>query len=450
MTAAPTEAPTEAPTAPAIPECALNGAGTITIERCSADAATLAVDQGATCTSQWDPAFPKSNVQYDSLTVSTPGVSNCTSQSVADVGFVIDASGSVGSDNFQKLLVMMQNITDRLDIGSAGTRVGVLRYSSKSRTKVVIPLGQHNTKAALKTAIENIGYTRGLTYTAYAIDKAHSDLFADARPGVPRVMIVVTDGKSTTDYGRPLSTAAQAVKDAGYTVFAIGVSGAKLSELNLISSDPDQIYSQFVANFQLLDTLTNQLVKMICTTSGGLSGVQTQSIKTTEIGEYTMTYVAASSHDPSVKSVPIRRVINVVDTAGPSWSGFNGTLPDVEIEAGVASNASAAILSVAPVATDRCCVTCPPPVVQFIVTPASSTPNDNLAKFYCGKTASEGSTLANTAAALVTNTQNFDNFGTACGSYKIEWDAVDDAGNHAYVTQNVRVRDTTAPIQSIS
>jgi hypothetical protein len=341
---------------------------------------------------------------------------------------------------------MMQDVVERLDIGAQKVRVGVLRYSSKgsANTKVVIPLGMHTDKASLKAAIGAIAYTKGLTYTAQAIDKARTDLFKSARSDTPKVMIVVTDGKATVDRGRSLAAAVTAAKNDQFTMFSVGVAGAKPAELDLIASDPDSKYSTMIANFDLLSTLTNVLVKEICTTSGGLTGQPVTAISTTAVGTYTRSYVAHSTIDPSVLSSPITQTVHVVDTSGPVWTPT--TLADLVIEAGTTADNSAAIAASKPIATDKC--SSDTPIVQFVVTVEPATAGSDLTKFYCGKTAAAGGQAAATVAAMVTANQDFIHFAEACGKYRVTWDAVDDAGNHAFVTQSVLVADTTAPVTS--
>jgi hypothetical protein len=204
--------------------------------------------------------------------------------------------------------------------------------------------------------------------------------------------------------------------------------------------------SQWDSTFPQTDV---KYTSLTFTSSSGGANEAVASVATTQVGKYTMTYVTASSHDPSVTSDPVDRIISIVDTVGPAWTPTTSAeLSDVEVEASITSNANEIILAAAPSASDDCGTSAP--TRTFMVTQASATENDDLTIFYCGQTSSEGSALAATAARLVTSTQNFDNFGTACGSYTIEWDAVDDAGIHSYLTQTVHVRDTTSPVQDVS
>ena len=49
----------------------------------------------------------------------------------ADIVFIVDSSGSIGSENFDKLKVFLQNMVNGFDIDPTLTRVGLLRFNDK-------------------------------------------------------------------------------------------------------------------------------------------------------------------------------------------------------------------------------------------------------------------------------------------------------------------------------
>jgi hypothetical protein len=73
----------------------------------------------------------------------------------------------------------------------------------------------------IHTGIQRLGYPDTGTYTNLAIDWANSELTAKARPGVPRVIVVVTDGQSEN----PALTeqAAARAKNNGIEMYALGM-----------------------------------------------------------------------------------------------------------------------------------------------------------------------------------------------------------------------------------
>ena len=460
-TAAPTALPTSSPTAPSRPTCTLSGNNNVKLERCS-DVAQF-VDSGANCLSGTAGEVQTFKAPSTTISLATPGTLSCSQSSKAEVIFVIDASGSVGSRNFKKVLDTVKNIVDKLDIGADGVRVGVLRYASKNDARrdnpqVSIELGSTNVKAELVKKIEAIAYTGGLTYTANAIDKTRLEMFSKARPNVPKIVMVVTDGEST-DGGRndvDLIDKANQLRSlvdpsgAGSDgiVYALGIATNNMGattkrnidrEMNAIATPG---YAQMIANFDVLSVTANVLVDLICTSSGGIKGAPAASIDTSEVGEYTLSYTAANPIDTTLVSKPVTRTVTIIDTTGPKWSTGSAV---IVFEAADVKGASATIAAagVLPTASNKCSSTAP--TVQLRVSPAAAVAGDDLTTFYCGLGAIEGATKAADVAAAATVAQDLSTLVGVCGRYTVKWTAMDAAANKNTILQEVYVRDTSAP-----
>ena len=163
--------------------------------------------------------------------------------------FVTDESTSVGSANYQIMKQFIRNITSAYEIGPDDVQVGLLSYSSSHTFQFF--LNTYSTRSSVLSAIDALPYTGGGTNTAGALDAIRSQAFTEAngaRPaseGVPRVVIVITDGASE-NMAATLS-AARGLHDDGYIVFAVGIAGANEDELNGIASDP--AYVSFIISF---------------------------------------------------------------------------------------------------------------------------------------------------------------------------------------------------------
>lgn len=94
----------------------------------------------------------------------------------ADIVFALDASGSIGDDNFRKETQFVTNVIASLDIASPsnpnGVQVGLLTFSDN--VSIQFQLNNFTDKRQLLEAI-NAPYTRGSTNTAYAIRYASLD-----------------------------------------------------------------------------------------------------------------------------------------------------------------------------------------------------------------------------------------------------------------------------------
>ena len=84
-----------------------------------------------------------------------------------DVVFILDASGSVGSGNFQLMLQFVRDLVDTFDVGSSKIRVGVQKYSSGTNTE--FNLKTYYDKNAMKTRIMQVVYTGGGTNTGNCV-----------------------------------------------------------------------------------------------------------------------------------------------------------------------------------------------------------------------------------------------------------------------------------------
>jgi len=231
------------------------------------------IDEGAQCTNKWDPAFIGGrHIQMSSMVMTSPHTSSCVSTSKAEVLFVLDQSGSVGRKEFGMMKDWMKRIVSRLDIGSSGVRVAATKYSNDALLQWTLSDGIDMNELMAK--IDSITYGRGGTYTGKAIQHAYDTMFSDARAGINRVTIVITDGLSHDNAVGPSQKLKTMVGPAGATmkVFALGVgktmgSGNGAREIEAIASSGGLTnkYAFTVINFGMLDSIADRLVTDICT-----------------------------------------------------------------------------------------------------------------------------------------------------------------------------------------
>ena len=182
--------------------------------------------------------------------------------------FVLDSSGSIGSTNFQKMRNFVNKVVNDLEIGPTRTQVGVIVFSSSAF--ISFNLSTYSSRETLTSAVNQITYSGGGTNTAQALNLLINEGFAEARPkiqGVPRVAIVVTDGKSND----PLLTVAAAEalrREPSITTYAVGIGNANINELNAIASKRNgQNLTRYIGSFDLteLERLQEDLREQTCT-----------------------------------------------------------------------------------------------------------------------------------------------------------------------------------------
>ncbi|WAR30024.1 MATN2-like protein [Mya arenaria] len=74
----------------------------------------------------------------------------------ADIVFILDASGSVGASNFQKMLGFVNTLVDGFPIGPTQTHIGLLTFDTKVYNQ--FHLNKYNDKTAIKNAVTSTQY----------------------------------------------------------------------------------------------------------------------------------------------------------------------------------------------------------------------------------------------------------------------------------------------------
>lgn len=200
-------------------------------------------------------------------TTRRPGPIKCTA--TGDVVFAIDSSGSVGQDNFYRVLNFTYFTVDGLDIDSGQFRVGVTTFSDTSRLE--FNLGDFTKKEDIEQALkERVHYVYGNTHTAHALRRARTEMFtapAGDRPDIPNVVVVVTDGQSNVNHELTLPEA-RALKNAGVTIITVAVGfTSETTELVGLTSAPVSQNLIYVTDYESLDKLKDQLIDPLCTDS---------------------------------------------------------------------------------------------------------------------------------------------------------------------------------------
>ncbi|XP_018093529.1 matrilin-4 isoform X2 [Xenopus laevis] len=186
---------------------------------------------------------------------------NKCSTGYVDLVLVIDGSKSVRPQNFELVKEFVINIVDSLAISAQGTHIGLVQYSSRVRTE--FSLDQYKNAQDIKTAVKNVQYMEKGTMTGLALKHMVEQSFSEAegaRKNVPKIGLVFTDGRSQDD----ISEWAKKAKEAGITMYAVGVGKAVEDELNEIASEPVNKHSFYTADFSTMNLIAEDLKLNIC------------------------------------------------------------------------------------------------------------------------------------------------------------------------------------------
>jgi hypothetical protein len=93
-------------------------------------------------------------------------VTKCTK--VVDIAMIVDESGSIGSADFEKIKTFVGDVISRFSVAPFGAHFAAVKYSSHPRE--VFSLTKYTDAVQLHTAVRNMNYFGGSTYTGRAFE----------------------------------------------------------------------------------------------------------------------------------------------------------------------------------------------------------------------------------------------------------------------------------------
>lgn len=189
----------------------------------------------------------------------TSYVSGLICDVAADVGFVIDGSKSISSGDWPKGLNFVANLINNLYITPEGIHAGIVVYSTFINEKV--PLNPFKSKPLLMAMTKSLKQPKQGTNTALGVDTMRQMFRNQGRYDAPKVMIIVTDGKSTNP-GQTKIQAARA-KAEGAIIITVGIGGSSMFKDEIRDIATKNKYFE-VADYRSLTTIIQQLRDLIC------------------------------------------------------------------------------------------------------------------------------------------------------------------------------------------
>ncbi|XP_035529095.1 collagen alpha-6(VI) chain-like [Morone saxatilis] len=175
-----------------------------------------------------------------------------------DLLFLIDSSGSIYPNEYQKMKDFMKSVISKSVIGKDEVHVGVMQFSDVQQLE--FNLNQYSSKDAMSNAIDNMLQIGGGTDTGKAITQVsqYFDVGNGGRPNLRQRLMVITDGEAQDEVKHP----AAALRAKGVTIYAIGVKDANTTQLLEISGSPDKVYTE--RDFDALKDLESQVALELC------------------------------------------------------------------------------------------------------------------------------------------------------------------------------------------
>ena len=183
-----------------------------------------------------------------------------------DVAFIIDSSGSIGRRNYLKQKNFVKEVAKSFGLAPDQSQAAMVLYSNTA--SVQARFGQYASTEEFAKAVDALPYERGQTRIDRALDVAATDIFSEARAGVPKLALLITDGTQTAAAdAKGLREASEPLRKAGVRVLAVGVgSGVDQDELRLVTDSDDDVV--LAADFQDLLLKIGNLTSRACELAG--------------------------------------------------------------------------------------------------------------------------------------------------------------------------------------
>ncbi|KAM6915073.1 collagen alpha-1(XII) chain [Xenentodon cancila] len=179
----------------------------------------------------------------------------------ADVVLLVDGSYSIGLANFAKVRAFLEVLVNSFAIGPDKVQISLVQYSRDPHTEFY--LNTHQDLSSVLKAVRTFPYRGGSTNTGRAMTYVRERIFQTnrgARANVPRVTILITDGKSSDAFKEPASK----LRKADVEIFAVGVKDAVRSELEAIANEPAETHVYTVEDFDAFQRISKELTQSIC------------------------------------------------------------------------------------------------------------------------------------------------------------------------------------------
>ncbi|XP_062412878.1 collagen alpha-6(VI) chain-like isoform X2 [Sardina pilchardus] len=188
---------------------------------------------------------------------------DCTRTEVADMIFLVDGSSSISADQYKSLQSFMISFVNSMNIGESLVRFGAIVYSDSAKSEFT--LNQYNTSREVRTAITNITKPGGNTFTGaalrYALDYFGKEYGGRREEDVNQILFIITDGAATDPVVLPVWS--NEIINYGIIIYAIGVAGANMSELAIMTGgDRRKVF--YVEDYDALEFLHKSISSELC------------------------------------------------------------------------------------------------------------------------------------------------------------------------------------------
>ena len=176
----------------------------------------------------------------------------------------MQSSDSIGISNYQIQKDFIKAIAGSFGIRPKGSRAGVI--VSGNDTTVNIKFSDHIYEDELKLAVDRLPNVQGTGKLDHSLQVVLSQLLVSqggARPGVAKILLVLTGGKHTDNEGM-LNVYTTKLRELGVKMIAIGI-GDKADD-KVLTSLGESVFLE--SSYESLMMKTRQLARVACDNAG--------------------------------------------------------------------------------------------------------------------------------------------------------------------------------------
>ena len=151
----------------------------------------------------------------------------------------MDSSTSVGRDGFNKEKEFVKSLAKYFNVSPGNSRAAVVAYSNFART--ILKFTDYQSETDFNDKLDTEPWYGGSRRIDRALEAA-STLLSQARPNVPKIVVLVTAGQQTAGAGtKPLGEAARPLKNmaAKTVVVAVGREADFKNYLSVVNTIND-------------------------------------------------------------------------------------------------------------------------------------------------------------------------------------------------------------------
>ena len=173
----------------------------------------------------------------------------------ADIAFLMDASESMTEQDFEIQKDFVIKVAESFYMAPKTIQFALVTYSSTALLH--IRFKDHLNQDSFKEVVKQLPFAAGGTRFDKALKMAAEDVFtaqSGARAGVPKVMIILTDGQQSDDYDAvPLQDSVLPLKRLSVQIHAVAIG----SQVNRVQLRKFVVNEQDILSVKDFDNLVN-------------------------------------------------------------------------------------------------------------------------------------------------------------------------------------------------